>query len=415
MKLAFEASMIAVVLAALATACGGDDDPNGASQPMAGSGSGPTPPATPAEQAGAGGMDAPAPRVESPTEPESGVTSVSVGGGFVCRIVTSGDVECWGGGGNGTLGHGYSMSSQTPIPVADLSSPIVQIAAGGSHTCALATDGGVQCWGTNFHGELGNGEQAPASTVVSVSDLGRATAIAAGGSLSCALLEDGSVSCWGLSGEGWDGSGPGEGVFPPDSILKSTVHTPVPGVAGATAIAVGSRHACAIAADERVLCWGDNAFGQLGDGTMERSASGVPVSGELRAQMLATSQDSTCALTTDGELACWGSGFRGQLGYQDDRDHDRSLTPVMLEGLDAVVALDGGAHYFCAVLDDGNVRCWGANGSGMLGDHTEETSLTPVQVQGVSGAVAVSCGTSTVCAILEGEQLQCWGFVGPWR
>jgi alpha-tubulin suppressor-like RCC1 family protein len=131
--------------------------------------------------------------------------------------------------------------------------------------------------------------------------------------------------------------------------------------------------------------------------------------------MLATSQDSTCALTTDGELACWGSGFRGQLGYQDDRDHDRSLTPVMLEGLDAVVALDGGAHYFCAVLDDGNVRCWGANGSGMLGDHTEETSLTPVQVQGVSGAVAVSCGTSTVCAILEGEQLQCWGFVGPWR
>jgi alpha-tubulin suppressor-like RCC1 family protein len=296
----------------------------------------------------------------------SGVAAIAAGQAFTCALTTAGGVQCWGGNGNGALGNNTTTDSHVPVAVSGLSSGVVAIAAGQSHSCALTTAGGVQCWGFNSNGQLGNNSTTTQSNVpVAVSGLSSGVAaIAAGDLYGCALTTAGGIQCWGNNPNG----------------QPSLVPVAVSGLSsGVAAIAAGSGHACALTTAGAALCWGDNSDGQLGNNSTTQSNVPVAVSGlSSGVAALAAGQYHTCALTTAGAAVCWGDNELGELG---NNSTTQSNVPVAVSGLSSGVAAIAAAklgYFSCALTTGGGVQCWGLNNSGELGNNSTTNSLVPV-------------------------------------
>ena len=304
----------------------------------------------------------------------SGVTSISAGGNHTCALTTSGGVKCWGPGGE--LGDGTFTDSLVPVDVSGLTTGVTAISAGGDHTCALTTSGGIKCWGVNLFGQLGIGRSGGVSTVpVDVSGLtSGVTAISAGGNHTCALTTSGGIKCWGsnYSGEVGDGTTGNMRAAPVDvSGLTS----------GVTAISAGGDHTCALTASGGVKCWGKNTFGELGNGTTTDSPVPVDVSG-LTSGVAAISVggEDSCALTISGGVECWGHNNLGQLGNGTTTD---SPVPVDVSGLaSGVTAISAGKLHTCAITSTA-AKCWGGGGRGELGNGSTTNSPIPVDVSGI--------------------------------
>jgi alpha-tubulin suppressor-like RCC1 family protein len=330
----------------------------------------------------------------------SGVEAIAAGGYHTCALVNGG-VQCWGNYIYGQLGIDPAFVSTTwpdiTVPVPVLTSGVQAIAAGEFHTCALV-NGGVQCWGWNPAGQLGDGSTTNSYLPVQVQGLTSGVqAIAAGGRNTCALV-NGGVQCWGANGSGELGDG---------TTTSSSVPVPVPGLtSGVQAVAVGYQHACALGNDG-VRCWGNRQNGQLGNG-FNPSPRLVLVQGlTLGLQAIAAGGSHTCALA-DGGAKCWGYDRWGQLG--DGCTIDKHL-PVQVQGLTSgLQAIAAGGWHTCAVVDGGG-RCWGTNGYGQLGNgSSNDDSSVPVQVQGLtSGVQAIAAGNWHTCALVNGGA-RCWGY-----
>jgi len=210
-----------------------------------------------------------------------------------------------------------------PVVVSGVSGA-TQIATGSSHSCAVVAGGTVECWGNNFNGELGNNTTTNSSVPVAVSGVSGATRIAAGGLHTCAIVVGGAVECWGSNSNGQLGD---NGFTFTDSLVPVAVS----GVSGATQIATGSSHSCAVVAGGAVECWGDNGSGQLGDnGGSAESGIPVVVSGMSGATQIAAGLRHTCALVAGGGVECWGLNVNGQLGNNSTTN---SLVPVAVVGI----------------------------------------------------------------------------------
>jgi serine/threonine-protein kinase len=188
----------------------------------------------------------------------------------------------------------------------------------------------------------------------------------------------------------------------PQPSAGPTSRTSVPGVSDATSVVAGTRGACAVA-DAKVFCWGENAAGQLGDGTTEDRETPVQAGDLTGVTAVSTDAGTTCAIS-DGAVYCWGSNSSGQLG---NGSADDSLTPVRVPGLSGVTAIATHSETTCAVAG-GAAHCWGRNDSGQVGDGTTDNRSAPTRVPGLSRVTAISTSHGTTCAVAD-KTAQCWG------
>jgi alpha-tubulin suppressor-like RCC1 family protein len=316
-----------------------------------------------------------------------------------CALLGGGGVDCWGQNTNGELGNGTMTSSSTPVSVSDIADATTIGSAAADQTCAVLSTGGVDCWGDNFFGQLGDGTTTDSSTPVPVAGISIATAVAGGGGggHTCALLATDSIDCWGHNASGQLGDATTD---------DSTTPVAVNGINTATAISAGGYNdTCALLSGGSVRCWGDNGRGELGDGTTTNRDLPVTVSGLTNATAISAGFQHTCALLATGAVECWGSNSSGQLGDGTTTD---SATPVAIQGVTTAIAVSAGGAYTCALLAGGSSECWGSNSSGQLGDGTTTDSATPVAT-GVSDATEISAGYDHTCALLADNSIQCWG------
>jgi alpha-tubulin suppressor-like RCC1 family protein len=191
---------------------------------------------------------------------------------------------------------------------------------------------------------------------------------------TCAVRPGGHLICWGYNGDGELGYGNRNNVG--DTDTPASVGPLDFGGQAVTAVSAGNNHTCALLADGTVHCWGFNADGQLGYGNTNSvlsAASAGPVNlGTGRSAVAITAGGShTCAILDTGDVLCWGFGFDGQLGYDSRQNVGDGAAPVPPPPVDLggqkAVAISGGTQHTCAILAGGTVRCWGFGVKGQLG------------------------------------------------
>jgi alpha-tubulin suppressor-like RCC1 family protein len=311
-----------------------------------------------------------------------------------CAIV-AGDVQCWGAGGSGQLGTGQLIRRRPlPVRVRGLRGPATALAAGGSHTCAIA-DAKAHCWGDNTRGQ--GGVERPLfllSPTVVPSLPGPVTALAAGTEHTCAIVR-GAVWCRGRNEAGEAGAPPQGRCRGAHAAPRcSTPPVRLEAIEGrATAVSLGARHGCALS-ERTVWCWGEAARGRLGDGARDsgprpRRVQGLPAP----AVDLALGRDHGCALAAS-RVWCWGAGSRGQQG--DGGLEDRPLPhPVEVPEADVRLLASGGDRS-CAAGE--RVWCWG------------DGETVAAAVDGLRGPVrALAVGVDHACAVEGGGRVRCWG------
>ena len=187
-----------------------------------------------------------------------------------------------------------------------------------------------------------------------------------------------------------------------------TISPPASAATVAT-VSAGYDHTCAVTSSGVVRCWGANGYGQLGNGTTTPSLTPVNVSGlPTGVVAVSTGVHDSCALTTSGGVWCWGVNTSGQLGNGTTTNSSLPVTPVGLES--GVRSISVGYAHACALMTDGTVQCWGANGHGSLGNGTRTTSLVPAPVAGLSGILSISSGGVHTCVLTDEGAVKCWGF-----
>jgi len=323
------------------------------------------------------------------------VSRLAAGLDHTCALTAAGGVQCWGSNAYGQVGDNSATDRLTPVDVAGLSSGIVAIDAGLYHTCALTAGDRVRCWGGNESGQLGDGtvinRHAPVD-VVALSE--RVLAISAGGGSSCAIVAGGGVKCWGSGAFRCSDAGLGP---PTCSRSKYTTPETVPGLQGARAIAVWGWY-CALTTAGSVNC--ANGI-DLSPEDVPGLSSGV--------KSVAVGSYHRCALTAAGGIKCWGSSSGGQIG---DGSYGYRDSPVDVDGLTSgAIAIATGYAHTCALTAEGGVKCWGQSLYGETATESATVRTVPVDVMGLrSGIAAIEIGSYHTCAVTTGGGARCFGY-----
>jgi len=263
-------------------------------------------------------------------------SAISTGFRQTCAIATGGAAYCWGLNRAGQLGDGTTTDQSSPVRVAG-GLTFAAVSAGDFHTCGVTAAGAAYCWGGNGDGQLGDGSTTNRSTPTPVRVAREVSfaAVTAGGFHTCGITAAGAAYCWGVNSEGQLGD---------ESAKSRTRPVLVAGGLRYALVSAGNSHTCGVTPAGDAYCWGLNAQGQLGDGTTTGRHSPVRVAGDVRFVTVDAGGSGqalgfhTCGLTAAGAALCWGQNARGQLG--DGTTDDRtSPVPVVQKGVGAAAAI----------------------------------------------------------------------------
>jgi alpha-tubulin suppressor-like RCC1 family protein len=320
-------------------------------------------------------------------------TNVSAGRAHTCALTLDVDTElsdvyCWGDNTYGQLGDSSLTARSSPVAVA---SDVVAMTTGQDHTCVITEDATVSCWGRNDVGQIGIGTLTAAeSTPQEVPGLTDVVDIAADDTTTCAVDDSGDAWCWGSDTHGQLGNGGGSSGTPepsPVAVSRSGVAD------GFAQIDVGRRHVCAVGVSDAIYCWGDDTAGQLGNGASAAvpSRPAIISGGGRHFVSVAAGGDSSCAVDAQLAAYCWGDNTYGQLGAGDTTDRSTpaavdlsgirvSAIAAVVLGNDAPMVIDVsiGLNHACAVSLESALYCWGDNATGQLGDGSTDDAATPV-------------------------------------
>jgi alpha-tubulin suppressor-like RCC1 family protein len=362
------------------------------------------------------GDDGPSGGDDSPNGLDGNVNRIEVVtlGNATCARKTDGTVYCWGDDTWGAVGTGVAFdggnrpSILNPSKVVGLNDA-TQISGGANHACALKVSGTVACWGYDYSGQLGNGKSGDGQLAVepiTVGNLSDLVQVSAGGVFTCALKASGEVACWGENAFGELGNGSDAGAVTAQPVAVS-------GLNDARQIAAGYNHACALRASGTVVCWGSNASGELGNASSNPSSVPVAVSSLAGVKMIAAGLGFSCAVLDTGAVSCWGANDYGQLG-NGTPNTTPNPKPLTVSSIDDATAVACGAFHTCALRKSGQIVCWGYNAYGQLGDgvvpaDAETPTPTPTTVLLISSGESVSASGEHSCATTADSHVLCWG------
>ncbi|MCB9652922.1 MAG: hypothetical protein H6729_02170 [Deltaproteobacteria bacterium] len=334
-----------------------------------------------------------------------------------CAVRASGELWCWGQNGSGQLG--FELDSASPRAdvhqgkavenLPDQGQPanrVRAVTANADTTCSILHGGEVWCWGDNRGGQLGDGSSVvDRVTPGRVDDLSnQAASISSGWGHLCAVKMDGSLWCWGDNQFGQLGDGTTDQRSRPVKILEDVVN-----------VGAGPRHTCAIKLDGTLWCWGDNAYSELGDGTTIIRLNPIQVTalGDHAIDVVAGNR-FTCARKDDLTAWCWGRNDHGQVG-RGGPFTSTEPTPAQVALAHPVLQIAAGSDHACALDDQANLYCWGSNEAGQLGvgeawyDPPGSSSPQPVINPTESPALEIQSGGSSNFALREDGSISVWG------
>jgi len=338
---------------------------------------------------------------------------LGVGESSACATSESGEVWCWGSNSKYQTTSRLSLFESTPIKVGGISNAI-QVSVGKEHACALLQTGRVLCWGSNEYGQIGTGfdsNSLPVSIfpeyVNGVTDV---ASIYSGDNHNCAITAQKELFCWGGNSRGQVGQ-----LFSDES-RQTTGRSTIPqaervNINSVVDVGLGSTHTCAVTEKGYTYCWGDNIYGQLGQGwRVDKSYMPMIVGSLTDMREIDSSGNSICATDKSSSMRCWGAGENGQLGNLDTADLALPTNSSVALAKYSISKFSVGIRSTCARLDNSAVFCWGSNQFAQVGLSNVQTIQTSpfasVQYSSLD-ALQIESGGDFSC-VLTGN-VWCWG------
>ena len=340
--------------------------------------------------------------------------TITAGHSHTCALDTTGKAWCWGSDYSGQIGDGDTSQKDKYAPVAVAGDrTYTSISAGGVHTCALDTTGKAWCWGNGSQGQVGDGETSQQNKYAPVAVAGDRTytTINPGANHTCALDTTGKAWCWGGDGQGQvgDGDTSQQNKYEPVAVAGDRTYTTI--TAGDEG-SEGGPHTCALDTAGKAWCWGGNGLGRLGDGVtgQQNKYAPAPVAGDRTYTTISAGGAHTCALESTGKAWCWGYAHWGQIGDGDTSPEDKYV-PVAVAGDRTYTTINPGGAHTCALESTGKAWCWGWNSTGQVGDGdtSQQFKYVPVAVAGDRTYVAIPAGGNHTCALDTTGKAWCWG------
>jgi alpha-tubulin suppressor-like RCC1 family protein len=321
--------------------------------------------------------------------------SISTGSIDTCGVTTSHVGYCWGDNTNGQIGDNAATQRNVPTLINGGFS-WASISEGAQNSCGVTTSGTGYCWGDNVNGEVGDGTTTQRKVPTALVSSFTWSYISAGPSISdddtnCGITTGSLTLCWGYNNYSQIGDSTSTSRSVPTGVLWANVNT-------TASVAAGAETNCAVRNGGIAYCWGNNAYGQVGDGTTTARMSPTIVLGgyvwaSISTQVSPTnSTATTCGVTTSGAGYCWGKNGKGQVG---DGTTTQRLVPTLVSGGYTWASITVGIWDTCGVTTTGAGYCWGFNTAGEVGDTTTSQRTSPTLITGSHTWSSLSEGNST--------------------